>query len=128
MMIDEGTLLVLRSANGAFSCRTPPLPRDWNPVDRPHVANLVHLDHDVYRVYLSTPVRMHASVRYKLAISELEHLPLKSIIEIRHDNVEFSYYRKDKDLWTKVAESNSPFMVEVFSHGTSPIIVDITSR
>ncbi len=128
MMIDESTLLALRSANGAFSCRMPPLPHDWNPIDRPHVANLVDLDHDVFRVYLSTPTRIHGSVRYKLAISELERLPLKSIIEIRHDNVEFSYYRRDESLWTKVAESNSPFMVEVFSHGTSPIILDIIAR
>jgi len=89
MMIDEGTLLVLRSANGAFSCRTPPLPKKWNPVDRPHVANLVHLDRDVFRVYLSTPVRIHGSVNYELATTDLSQLPVKSIIEIRHDNVEF---------------------------------------
>ena len=79
MMIDEGTLLVLRSANGAFSCRAPPLPREWNPVDRPHVANLVHLEHEVFRVFLSTPIRRHASMHYDLAISELEHLPVQSI-------------------------------------------------
>jgi len=70
-------------------------------------------------------MRRTGTLQYDLAISDLDHLPIKSIIEIRHDNVEFSYYRKDEGLWTKVAESSSPFMVEVFSHGTSPIIVDI---
>ncbi|MDF1540938.1 MAG: hypothetical protein P1Q69_18725 [Candidatus Thorarchaeota archaeon] len=127
-MIDEGTLLVLQSANGAFSCRTPPMPKDWNPVDRPHVANLVSLGRDVFRVYLSTPLRRKGTMKYTLAIAEIDTLPSKSIIEIRHDNVEYSYYRRDERIWTKVAESSSPFMIEVFSHGTSPIIVDIATK
>ena len=127
-MIDEGTLLVLQSANGAFSCRYPPLPRKWNSVDRPHIANLVSLDRQVFRVYLSTPSRVKGSMEYDLMISDLDRLPTKSIIEIRHDNIEFSYYRKDEGIWTKVAESSSPFMVEVFSHGTTLIIVDIAAR
>ena len=54
-MIDEGTLLVLKSASGAFTCRKPLIPKKWNPVDRPHVARLVSTGTDVMRVYLSNP-------------------------------------------------------------------------
>jgi len=126
--MDEGTLLILQSANGAFSCRTPPLPRSWNSVNRPYVANLVSLDRDVFRVYLSTPKRKKGTMQYSLVIANLDFLQPQSIIEIRHDNVEFSYYRRDEGIWTKVAESSSPFMIEVFSHGTSPIIIDVATR
>ncbi len=127
-MIDEGTLLVLQSASGAFSCRTPPLPKSWNPVDRPHVANLVSFDCVVFRVYLSTPLRAKGTMKYSLVIADLDILPSKSIIEIRHDNVEYSYYRRDEGIWTKVAESSNPFMIEVFSHSTSPLIMDISAK
>ncbi|MFW9953514.1 MAG: hypothetical protein ACFFD3_03095 [Candidatus Thorarchaeota archaeon] len=127
-MIDEGTLLILRSASGAFSCKTPPIPKMWNPTDRPHVAHLVSLDFSVFHVFLSTPIRRHGTAIYDLEVADLSHLPSKSIIEIRHDSIEFSYYRRDENTWVKVAESSSPFMVEVFSHGTAPIIIDASAE
>lgn len=125
MIIDEGIYLILKSATGAFSCKSPPLPKDWNPTDRPHIANLVPLDHMVFRVYLSTPRRVLGKMNYELLISNLDVLPSQSIIEIRYNNIEFSFYRKDNGIWTKVAEVNDSFTVEVFSHGAAPVVLDI---
>lgn len=122
-MIDEGAFLVLRSAAGAFSCKTPPIPRTWNPVDRPHVALLLPSNEDVFRMFLSTPSQPDENRESDLDVMDLETLPFKSIIEVKYDSIDFSYYRRDEGVWTKVAEAQNPFMVEVFSHGTVPILM-----
>lgn len=128
MIVDEGIYLILKSATGAFSCKHPPLPRGWNPADRPHIANLVSLDQSVFRVYLSMPKRIFGTLKYDLLVSDVNTLSSESIIEIRYSNVEYSYYRKDNGIWTKVAECTNSFTVEVFSHGAAPIIIDIHAR
>lgn len=127
MMIDEGAYLIFQSAIGAFSCRVPALPTAWDASKRPHVAHLVPLEHDVFRVYLSTPKRIPGTVQYQFLIADLDLLPSHSVIEVRYDSVEFSYYRKDDGIWTKVAESDNPFTLEVFSHGVTPIVLDVSA-
>jgi hypothetical protein len=125
MTIDEGTYLVLRSASGAFTCRYPPVPRTWNPLDRPHVALLLPDNNGIFSVFLSQPEENGFDVPQKLVTVDLNSLPTKSIIEIRHSNAHYAYYRKDNGSWTKVAEANDPFVVEVFSHGYAPIIMNM---
>jgi len=122
--IDEGTYLVLRSASGAFTCRYPPVPKKWNPVDRPHVALLLPDVSGIFPVFLSQPEEESSGSSY-LVTKDLTQLPTKSIIEIRHGNSHFAYYRRDNGSWTKVAEASDPFVVEVFSHGYAPIIMNM---
>ena len=125
MIVDENIYLILKSATGAFSCKNPPLPKEWNSGDRPHIAHLVSLDHSIFRVYLSVPQRISGTLKYDLLISDLTILPAGSIIEIRYSNLDFSYYRKDNGIWTKIAESSNSFVFEVFSHGAAPVVIDI---
>jgi len=140
VIIDKGAYLMLRSAIGAYTCRKPPIPSKWNSVDRPHVAVLMPSDEDVFRLFLSNPVGT-ANPGHRLEITKLEELPIKSIIEVRHCNLDYRYYRRDNEvrhcnldyryyrrdnsMWTKVAEARNPFVVEVFSHGCTPIDMDI---
>ena len=121
MSIDEGTYLVLRSASGAFTCRYPPVPKKWNSIDRPHVALLLPDTNGIFPVFLSQP---EEETNY-LVTKDLTQLPSKSIIEIRHGNAHFAYYRRDNGSWTKVAEASDPFVVEVFSHGYAPIVMNM---
>jgi hypothetical protein len=125
MTIDEGTYLVLRSASGAFTCRYPPVPRNWNSLDRPHVALLLPDSNGIFTVFLSTPEETSSESPQKLVTADLSKLPIKSIIEIRHSNAHYAYYRRDNGSWTKVAEANDPFVVEVFSHGYAPIVMNM---
>jgi hypothetical protein len=125
MTIDEGTYLVLRSASGAFTCRYPPVPKKWNPVDRPHVALLLPDAGNIFSVFLSQPEDDTSKMEQALEISDLNRIPSKSIIEIRHSNAQYAYYRRDNGSWTKVAEASDPFVVEVFSHGYAPIIMNM---
>ncbi len=121
--IDEGTYLVLRSASGAFTCRYPPVPKKWNSIDRPHVALLLHDSNRIFPVFLSQPSTN--STNQDLDTTDLSKLPSMSIIEIRHDNSHYAYYRRDNGSWTKIAEANDPFIVEVFSHGYAPIVMNL---
>ena len=125
MTIDEGTYLVLRSASGAFSCRYPPVPKMWNSVDRPHVALLLPDVSGIFSVFLSKPADGDSKEEQLLEVSDLNRVPPKSIIEIRHSNAQLSYYRRDNGSWTKVAEASDPFVVEVFSHGYAPIVMNM---
>jgi hypothetical protein len=125
MTIDEGTYLVLRSASGAFTCRYPPVPKKWNPVDRPHVALLLPDSGGIFSVFLSKPEDNESKKEQSLEVSDLNRIPPKSIIEIRHSNAQYAYYRRDNGSWTKVAEACDPFVVEVFSHGYAPIIMNM---
>ena len=125
MTIDEGTYLVLRSASGAFTCRYPPVPKKWNTVDRPHVALLLPDVGGIFSVFLSQPEDDKSKVEQSLEVSDLNRIPPKSIIEIRHSNAQYAYYRRDNGSWTKVAEASDPFVVEVFSHGYAPIVMNM---
>ena len=125
MTIDEGTYLVLRSASGAFTCRYPPVPKKWNSVDRPHVALLLPDDGNIFSVFLSQPEDDTSKLEQALEVSDLSRIPPKSIIEIRHSNAQYAYYRRDNGSWTKVAEASDPFVVEVFSHGYAPIVMNM---
>jgi hypothetical protein len=125
MTIDAGTYLVLRSASGAFTCRYPPIPKKWNSVDRPHVALLLPDAGGIFSVFLSKPEDDESKVDKSLEVSDLSRIPSKSIIEIRHSNAQYAYYRRDNGSWTKVAEASDPFVVEVFSHGYAPIIMNM---
>lgn len=125
MTIDEGTYLVLRSASGAFTCRYPPVPKKWNSVDRPHVALLLPDVGGIFSVFLSKPEDGESKLEQSLEVSDLGRIPPKSIIEIRHSNAQYAYYRRDNGSWTKVAEASDPFVVEVFSHGYAPIVMNM---
>ena len=125
MTIDEGTYLVLRSASGAFTCRYPPVPKKWNSADRPHVALLLPDAGGIFSVFLSQPESEESKEDQGLEVADLNRIPPKSIIEIRHSNAQYAYYRRDNGSWTKVAEASDPFVVEVFSHGYAPIIMNM---
>ncbi len=126
-MIDESTLLIMQSAMGAYTCRTPPIPRKWDSLNRPHVALLIHSDDYIFRVFLSKPSNMPNSNEELLDVSDLESLPQGSVVEIRNDSTDISYYLRENDLWKKVAESKNPFLMEIYSHGSFPLLFEIVT-
>ncbi len=127
VIIDKGAYLMLRSAIGAYTCRKPLVPSKWNSVDRPHVAVLMPYDDEVFRLFLSNPVGTE-NPGHMLEVARMEELPAKSIVEVRHGNLDYRYYRRDNAMWTKVAEARNPFVVEVFSHGCTPTDMQIQTR
>ena len=120
-VIDAGIFQALSSSYGAFSCRTPPVPKLWDCVDRPHVALLVPINDDIFPVFLSQPKRTRNGET--LEIAALDSLPPASMIEVRHNGADFRYYRRDRAMWTKVGESRNPFLIEIeaFPHAGGSI-------
>jgi hypothetical protein len=78
----------------------------------------------IFSVFLSNP-ESDVDGPQSLEVSDLNRLPIKTVIEIRHSNAQYAYYRRDNGSWTKVAEASDPFVVEVFSHGYAPIIMNM---
>ncbi len=109
--------MVLKAAPGAYSCSTLPLPQEWDPIRRPHVALLLPSGDGIFRVMLSCP----ENHRKLMVNSTIDGVKRGSIIEIRYDETEFSYYRKESSGWTKVGASGDPFFVEVFTSGLNPL-------
>ncbi|MBD3158279.1 MAG: hypothetical protein GF309_05760 [Candidatus Lokiarchaeota archaeon] len=126
MMIDEGAYSVLASATGAYLCRNPPIPTKWDSCKRPHVAVLCRESGRIQKFYLSHPVE-DGSKHSKLVVEKLDKLGEGSIIEVKENNLNYSYYRCENGYWLKVAESSNPFFVEVFSHGSAPIRMRLQS-
>ncbi|UCE09172.1 MAG: hypothetical protein JSW61_09330 [Candidatus Thorarchaeota archaeon] len=127
MNIDEGAYLVLSAAKGAFSTRLPPFPREWNPIDRPYVAHLIPTSDEIFRVFLSNPTSPSSVCNLDLSMNRIEGLPVKSLVEVKHDSIDYSYYRRDNGMWTKVGEAQYPFLIEVYSRGSDPIIMTATN-
>ena len=122
-VIDVGIFHALRLSYGAFSCRTPPVPKQWNCVNRPHVALLVPINDEVFPVFLSQPKRTGAGET--LEVIDLDSLPPTSMIEVRHTSALYRYYRRDEAMWTKVGESRDPFLVEIeaLSHAGGSVML-----
>jgi hypothetical protein len=81
----------------------------------------------IFSVFLSNPDD-ESENQQSLEVSDLNRVPSKTVIEIRHSNAQYAYYRRDNGSWTKVAEANDPFVVEVFSHGYAPIIMNMVPQ
>lgn len=127
MMIDEGAYSVLAAARGAYLCRSPPIPNEWDSCRRPHVAVLCSEAGRVEKFYLSYPICHNKSNNSRLIVEDLDNLYEGSIIEVKENNLKYSYFRNDNNFWLKVAESSNPFFVEVFSHGSVPIRIRLAN-
>jgi len=126
-VIDVCIFHALSLSYGAFSCRTPPVPKQWDCVNRPHVALLVPINDEVFPVFLSQPKQTGAGET--LEVADLDSLPPTSMIEVRHTGALYRYYRRDEAMWTKVGESRDPFLVEIeaLSHaGGSVMLREVT--
>ena len=125
VLIDEGIYQVLRSVNGAYACRQPPIPKRWNPITRPHVALLLPADGKTFRFFLSLPAPPGSS--RELEVTGFDDLPLKSVIEVRHGSMDCRYYRREKAMWMKVAEVRNQLLLEIFLHSGLPLVVPLTA-
>ena len=117
MLIENDIYLILQIANGAYKCREPPIPKYWNPVERPHIALLMPSGKKAIRFYLSKP--SSSSGDNRLEVASIDQLPPKSVLEVRHGSTDYRYYRRDKSVWTKVAESRNQLFLDVFSQPNS---------
>jgi hypothetical protein len=117
MLIDNDIYSVLQVADGAYKCRKLPIPEYWNPIERPHVALLMPSGKKTIRFYLSNPTP--SGTRKNLDVASIDNLPAKSVLEVRYKSTDYRYYRRDKSVWTKVAESRNQLFLDVFTQPES---------
>ncbi|RDE13157.1 MAG: hypothetical protein C4K47_06560 [Candidatus Thorarchaeota archaeon] len=106
---------ILQAATGACSYRRLPVPRYWNPVDRPHVAILESMDGRFLRFYVSQP----PTEGNELSVKNLEWVRDRTMVEVRHSSTDYRYYRRDGNAWTVVAQARDRFFVECYEDGSS---------
>lgn len=118
-MFDADTYNVLRLAAGSSSHRNLPVPKYWNPIDRPHVALLESTGDRVYCFLMSQP----SDDQRDLWVMDLDYVKSEAVVEVKHSNSDYRYYRRDGQNWMKVAEKRDQFFVDVYQRGTYPIAV-----
>jgi hypothetical protein len=118
-LFDTGTYNVLRTAVGSSSYRHLPVPKQWNSVDRPHVALVESIGDRVFYFLISQPLKDDGGMWVK----DLESLQDEIVVEIKHNNSDYRYYRRDGQSWTMVAERRDQFFVDVYQRGSYPVAV-----
>ena len=119
--INEYLYHALQRASSSVYLRDLPYPREWNPIDRPHVALLLCEDGHVFRFYLSTP----CEERRRLHVWNPQRLSIDSLVEVKFNDMDLRYYRKEKNMWALVGEVRNPVFKEFNEHG---ILLKINDR
>jgi hypothetical protein len=98
--IDERMYHSLLSANGSLYFKDLPVPQSWSPIHRPHVALLYCENKKVFRFFLSVP-----SGNERISVWDAKRLEYNSLIEIKHSDQDYRYFRRDNGTWTMVGEA-----------------------
>jgi hypothetical protein len=110
---------ILHSAVGCSSHKNLPAPKLWNSIDRPHVA-LVESSYDRVFCFL---LSQYSHDTKELWINNIDSIPGDVVVEVKHTNSDYRYYRRDRGAWTKVAERRDQFFIDVYQDGNHPIAV-----
>ncbi|TFG98966.1 MAG: hypothetical protein E4H14_20555 [Candidatus Thorarchaeota archaeon] len=118
-MFDIGTYNVLRSAVGSSSHRHLPIPTHWNPVDQPHVALVEFIGDRAFCFLISQPSNDSKGIW----VRNLDSVQDDTVVEVKHNNSDYRYYRRSGEYWDMVAEKKDQFFVDVYQRGNYPLTV-----
>jgi hypothetical protein len=118
-LFDTNTYNVLRLAVGSSSYSDLPIPEYWNSMDKPHVALIESIHEQVFCFLISQPLQDDG----KLWVRNLESVQGEAVVEVKHTNSDYRYYRRDGSRWMKVAEKKDQFFLDVYQRGTYPLTV-----
>jgi hypothetical protein len=118
--VTHGAFQVMRRIPGAYSVRKIPIPKEWDSKRRPHVALLHPTSDEMARVILSEHIG-----NGKIQSMDTERLPAGSIVEIKQNNSEYNYFRRENIGWSRVADGIEPCCIEAFQGGTEPIEINL---
>lgn len=118
-LFDIDTYNVLRLAAGSTMYKDLPIPKQWNSIDRPHVALLEYTYDRVYSFLISQP----SNDEKELWIRDLNTIQNDAVLEVKHTNSDYKYYRRHGQNWLKVAERHDQFFIDVYQRGNNPVVV-----
>ena len=118
-VFDIGTYNVLRSAIGCSLYRSLPLPTNWNRNDSPHVALIESTGDRVFCFLISQPLDNEEDIWVK----ELDSLQSDAVVEVKYNQSDYRYYRRNGENWTMVAEKKDQFFVDIYQRGNYPVTV-----
>ena len=59
----------------------------------------------------------------ELWVRNLDSIHGDIVVEVKHSNSDYRYYRRDGQNWTMVAEKRDQFFVDVYQRGSYPMTV-----
>ncbi len=118
-LFDIDTYNVLRLAAGATTHKNLPIPRQWNSIDRPHVALLEYTHDRIFSFLISQP----SNDEKDLWVRDLNLVQGDAVVEVKHTNSDYRYYRRQGMNWLKVAERRDQFFIDVYQRGNYPVTV-----
>lgn len=118
-MFDIGTYNVLRSAVGSSLYRYLPVPKDWDPLDPPHVALIESTGDRVFCFLIS----QYLDTSEEIWVKNINSIQSDAIIEVKYSRYDYRYYRRNGENWTMVAEKKDQFFVDIYQRGEYPITV-----
>lgn len=111
--INEYLYSALQQASSTVHFRELPYPHEWNPIDRPHVALLLCENGYVFRFYLSTP----CAERKKLHVWNPQRISIDSLVEVKYNDMDLRYYRREEKMWALVGEARNHMYKEFNEYG-----------
>jgi hypothetical protein len=111
--INEYLFNALQHAGSTLHFRELPYPSEWNPIDRPHVALLLCEKGHVFRFYLSTP----CAEGKRLYVWNPQRLSIDSLVEVKYNDMDLRYYRREEKMWALVGEARNPVYKEFNEFG-----------
>ena len=88
-------------------------------MDRPHVALVETSFGQVFCFLISQP----SDDNQEMWIKDLNPVQSEAVVEVKHTNSDYRYYRRDGQTWTKVAERRDQFFIDVYQNGNHPLSV-----
>ena len=59
----------------------------------------------------------------ELWVRDLDSLQGDVVVEVKHSNSDYRYYRRDGQTWIMVAERRDQFFIDVYEQGSYPMTV-----
>ena len=61
----------------------------------------------------------------ELWVRDLDAIQSDAVVEVKHNEFDYRYYRRDENYWSKVAEKKDQFFMDVYQRGDYPVTVPI---
>ena len=83
------------------------------------MALIEFADNQVFCFLLSQP----SEDNEQMWVRDLDSIHGDIVVEVKHSNSDYRYYRRDGQTWTMVAEKRDQFFIDVYERGSYPMTV-----
>jgi hypothetical protein len=64
-----------------------------------------------------------SGINEEISVRNLDSIHGDIVVEVKHSNSDYRYYRRDGQTWTMLAERRDQFFIDVYEQGSYPMTV-----